>query len=86
MNMTYEDKNTGTILLAEATNAFNLLNIQSFLHNINYLCLLIAIFVKKMLQHSIKTFHQRDSIKGTTPGDPFPLAIYGPGVTPLFNM
>ena len=45
-----------------------------------------SIFVKKMLQHPIKTFHQRDSIKGTTPGDPFPMAIYGLGVTPLFNM
>ena len=30
MNMIYEDENTGAILLADASNAFNSLNRQSF--------------------------------------------------------
>lgn len=34
------------ILLVDETNAFSLLNIQPFLHNISYLCLSITIFVK----------------------------------------
>ena len=33
MNMTYEDENTDAILLVDASNAFNSLNRQSFLHS-----------------------------------------------------
>ena len=46
MNMIYEDENTDAILLVDASNAFNSLNRQSFLHNISHLCPSIARFVK----------------------------------------
>ena len=36
-NMMYEDENTDGILLVNASNAFNSLNRQSCLHDINYL-------------------------------------------------
>ena len=45
MNMVYEDENTDAILLVDPSNAFNSLNRQLFLHDISYLCPLIAIFV-----------------------------------------
>ena len=38
MNMMYKDEKTNAILLADASNVFSLLDRQSFLHNISYLC------------------------------------------------
>ena len=46
MNMMYRDEDNDGILLADAGNAFNSLNRQSFFHNISYLCPSIAIFAK----------------------------------------
>ena len=44
--MMYEDESTDTISLVNASNAFNSLDRQLFLHNISYLFPSIAIFVK----------------------------------------
>ena len=38
MNMMYKDEKTNAILLVDASNVFNSLDRQSFLHNISYLC------------------------------------------------
>ena len=44
--MMYEDESTDMISLVNASNAFNSLDRQLFLHNISYLFPSIAIFVK----------------------------------------
>ena len=56
MNMMYEDENTDGILLVGASNAFNSLNRQSFLHNKSYLCPSIAIFVKNCYSTPSRSF------------------------------
>ena len=60
MNMMYEDENADAILLVDASNAFNLLNRQSFLHNISYLCPPIAIFVKNCYSTPSRLFLQEE--------------------------
>ena len=69
------------------------MNRQSFLHDINCLCPLIAIFVKNCYSTPSRLF----IVGGTeitqgfqsqwrfTQGDPVTMAIYGIGVTPLIN-
>ena len=90
MSMMYEDENTDGILLVDASNAFNSLNRQSFLHNISYLCPSVAIFVKNCYSTPLRLFIvggiETTSKEGTTQGDPVSMAIYGIGVTPLINM
>ena len=56
MNMLYEDEYTDAVLLVDACNAFSSLNRQSFLHNITYLCPLIAIFVKNCFSTPSRLF------------------------------
>ena len=86
----YEDKNTDVILLVDASNTFNSLNRQSFLHNISYICPSIAIFVKNCYNTQSVLFivGGKEIIwkEGTTKGDPVSMTIYGIGVTPLINM
>ena len=60
MNMMYEDENADAILLVDASNAFSLLNRQSFLHNISYLCPPIAIFVKNCHSTPSRLFLQEE--------------------------
>ena len=56
MNMMYEHENTDGILLADASNAFNSLTRQPFLHIKSYLCLSIAIFVKNCYSTPSRSF------------------------------
>ena len=65
MKMMYEDESTDTISLVNASNAFNSLDRQLFLHNISYLFPSIAIFVKSCHSTpSIKTrWRRRCSLK-----------------------
>lgn len=46
LNSLYNNKNTDAVLLVDASNAFNLLNRELFLHNISYISLAISVFVK----------------------------------------
>ena len=88
--MTYEDENTDAILLVDASNAFNSLNRQSFLHNISYLCPSKAIFVKSCYSTPSRLFivggAEITLREGTTHGDPVSMVIYSIRVTPLINM
>ena len=42
----YKEEHTDTILLVDAANAFNSINREVFLHNINVVCPSISIYVK----------------------------------------
>ena len=90
MNMMYEDENTDAILLVDASNAFSSLNRQSFLHNISYLGLSVAIFVKNCYSTPSRLFiiggTEITLREGATQGDSASMAIYGIGVTPLISM
>ena len=74
MKMISEDKNTDVILLVDASNKFNSLNIKSFLHNMSYLLASIAIFVKSCHSTPSRLFivggRKITSKEGTTQGDP----------------
>ena len=60
LNSLYNNKNTDAVLLVDASNAFNLLNRELFLHNISYISLAISVFVKSYYKS-----HSRLIIIGT---------------------
>ena len=72
----YNDENNDAVLLVDASNAFNSLTREVFLHNISYICFCLSCIGGKELK----------SNKGTAHSDLASMAIYGIGVTPLINM
>ena len=71
------------VLLADASNAFNHLNRQVSLHNIQTLCPPLAnILLRKDIPLFIDGRHIFSS-EGTTQGDPLAMAMYSVSVTPL---
>ena len=85
----YNDENNNAVLLVDASNAFNSLNCEVFLHNISYICPAISVFVKNCYNSPSRLFiiggKELKSNEGTTQGDPVSMAIYGIGVTPIIN-
>ncbi len=51
MEEIFQEEETDAILLVDASNAFNSLNRQVLLHNIRYLCLPMATYVKTVMAH-----------------------------------
>ena len=90
LNSTYNDENNDAVLLVDASNAFNSLNRDVFLHNISYICPAISVFIKNCYNSPSRLFitggKELKSNEGTTQGDPVSMAIYGIGVTPLINI
>ena len=85
--MVHEDESTEAILLLEASNAFNSLNRQSFLHNISYyLCQKQLKIVTALHQDFFRVRGtQITSKERTTQVDLFSMTIYGIGDTPLIR-
>ena len=78
------------MLLVDASNAFNSLNREVFLHNISYICPAISAFIKNCYNSPSRLFiiggKELKSNEGNTQSDPVSMAIYGIGVTPLTNI
>ena len=77
---------TEAVLLVDASNAFNSLNRQVALHNIQALCPPLANILINTYRQDIPLFIDGRHIfssEGTTQGDPLSMAIYSVSVTPL---
>ena len=89
MHKILESKETETILIVDAENAFNSINRKALLHNIEYLCPAIAKFFYNCYAISARPFiiggKELRSREGTTQGDPTAMAAYALGLTSLLN-
>ena len=56
LNSIYIDDNTDAMLLVDASNAFNSLNCEVFLHNISCICPAISIFVENCYNSPLRLF------------------------------
>ena len=78
-----------TEVIVDAENAFNSINPQALLHNIDYLCPAIAKFLYNCYAISTRLFiiggKELRSREGTTQGDPTAMAAYALGLTPLVD-
>ena len=86
MRYIYSDSSTQGVLLVDATNAFNCINHQVSLHNMQSLCPPLANILINTYRKDILYYidgHHLLSSEGTTQGDPLAMAMYSINVTPL---
>lgn len=88
MREIFDEADTEAVLLVDASNAFNVINRQVFLHNIRIICPEIAIYVNNCYSKPSRLFVvggiEISSAEGTTQGDPIAMAIYATATIPLF--
>ena len=89
MKQVFEDEDTEAVILVDASNAFNSLNRQVALHNIQYTC---PPFAKVLINTYRQPSHlfvaggkEISSREGTTQGDNLAGSFYALGTTPLQN-
>eukprot|EP00117_Sycon_ciliatum_P033888 scpid31728/ scgid3499/ len=88
MHTVFEDEETEAILLADASNAFNTLNREACMRNIQHLCPAmspIVINTYRQLAHLFVGGETILSSEGTTQGDPTAMPMYALGVLPLLK-
>lgn len=90
MNEIFHEEAIDAIILVDASNAFNSLNRNVFIHNIKILCPPMARYVINCYKNRSRLFiiggKELASDEGTTQGDPFAMPTYGIGLTPLLDM
>lgn len=90
MHAIYEDETCEAVLLVDASNAFNSINRNVFLHNITIICPAIAIYVKNCYSIHSRLFviggKEIRSCEGTTQGDPVAMAVYAIAIIPMILM
>ena len=88
MRELFESTETDGVLLVDARNAFNCLNREAALWNINILCPALGPVVINTYRSSSDMFVGGEiilSTEGTTQGDPLAMAIYSVAITPLIR-
>ena len=90
MHEIYEDENCEAVLLVDASNAFNSINRNVFLHNVTIVCPAIAIYVRNCYSTYSRLFiiggNEIQSCEGTTQGDPIAMAVYAIAIIPMILM
>ena len=84
----YADDNTEAVLMVDASNAFNRLNRQAAIHNIEQSCPALAMIIRNTYGQPIDLFVGGEVLKsneGTTQGDPLAMSMYALGTMPLIN-
>ena len=80
-------ESTEAVLMVDASNAFNAINREAFLHNTKILCPSISTYVNNCNSSPKDLYIQggrsTKSEEGTTQGDSTAMAIYALGITPL---
>ena len=83
----FNEYDTEAVLMVDASNAFNSINREAFLHNTKVLCPTLATFINNSYSIPSDLFVQGGkslkSLEGTTQGDPAAMAIYALGIRPL---
>ena len=89
MKNLFEKEDTEAVLLVDADNAFNRINCQAALHNINILCPSFSTILQNTYGAPIRLFitdeGELSTTEGTTQGDPLAMAMYALAVTPLIQ-
>ena len=89
MQQLYEDKSVQGILLVDAKNAFNTLNREAALHNIQHVCPALAVTLQNCYQAPSRLFVSGGgeilSREGTTQGDPLSMPFYALALLPLLS-
>ena len=84
----YEDmyKSVQGILLVDAKNAFNTINRETRLHNIQHVCPALTITLQNCYHSPSRFFRQQNFIEnGTTQGDPLSTPFYDLALLPLLS-
>ena len=80
MYVIYEDETCEAVLLMDASNVFNSISRNVFLHNVTIICPAIAIYVKSCYSLYSRLFiiggNEIRSCEGTTQGHPIAVAVY----------
>ena len=76
----FKEETSEGVLLVDAKNAFNLLNIKVAIHNVQHLCPPMYTFLNNSYHQHNKLFLKDGSVimskEGVTQGDPLSMAIY----------
>ena len=90
MREIFESSDTDGVLFIDASNAFNSLNRQALLHNVQYLCPPMSIYLKNCYSVPARLFvaggNEVSSAEGTTQGCPLAMPGYGIGILPLLTL
>ena len=85
----FNQQTSDATLLVDASNAFNTINRQAALHNIEYICPSIATILNNTYNAPVRMFitggGEIKSREGTTQGDPLAMAMYALAITPLIQ-
>ena len=88
MRYIFDDTETEGMLLADATNAFNSLNREVCLQNVQHLCPALSHLVINTCRQPANLYVGGERLlseEGTTQGDPVAMAMYAIGITPLLR-
>ena len=88
MRQIFEDPETEAVLLIDASNAFNALNRKAALHNVQFTCPEMTMFVRNLYRCDAELFIAGSdecilSREGTTQGGPESMAFYATSTMPL---
>ena len=90
MNKLFEEEETDAVLLVDASNAFNSLNCDVFIHNVRVLCPAMSTYLTNCYKRRSRLFvvggMEIASDEGTTQGDPLAMPAYAVGLIPLMDM
>ena len=89
MHAIFKDEGTDAVLLIDAKNAFNSLNRNAALHNIQVICPMISTYIVNTYRHPSRLFIAGGkiilSMEGTTQGDPLAMPWYSLCTTTLIQ-
>ena len=88
MRQIFDDDSTEALLMVDANNAFNSLNRESALRNVQILCPSLAPILINTYRNFSQLFIDGDhllSSEGTTQGDPLAMVMYAIGILPLIQ-
>ena len=89
MREIFESEDTDGVLFIDASNAFNTMNRKPLLHNIQYLCPPMSVYLKNCYSVPARLFvaggNEVLSSEGTTQGCPLAMPGYGIGILPLLT-
>ena len=88
MHKLFESPDTEATILVDASNAFNSLNRQVALRNIQHLCPSLSKVLINTYREDVQLFIDGETLlsqEGTTQGDPLAMAMYAIAITPLID-
>lgn len=88
MQKLFSSPEVEAVLLVDATNAFNSINRQTALCNIQHICPLISTILINTYRDDVNLFIDGERLlseEGTTQGDPFAMPMYALALLPLIN-